>query len=97
MSLRLLLIIALGAFVLGLPSPGMGNASTWWIITFLGSAMVLTFSLQGHGAAQGSVVAVVAIWLHLAGTAVWLGGLPMLFLSLRQEGVAPSLLVPRFS
>lgn len=97
MSLRLLLIIALGAFVVRLPSPGIADASTWWIIILLGSAIVLTFSLQGHGAAQGSVPAVVVIWLHLAGTAVWLGGLPMLFLALRQEGVSPAVLVPRFS
>ena len=97
MILRLLLIIALGAFVLQLPSPGMGYASTWWIIILLGSAIVLTFSLQGHGAAQGSVLAVVVIWLHLAATAVWLGGLPMLSLALRQEGVSAAVLVPRFS
>jgi copper transport protein len=97
MGVRLLLIAVLGAFVVRLPAPGTGGASKWWIIILLGGAIALTFSLQGHGAAQGSVLAVVVIWLHLAGTAVWLGGLPMLFLALRQEGVVPSMLVPRFS
>ncbi len=97
MSLRLLLTIALGAFVTRLPSPGMDRTPVWWIIILLGSTVVLTFSLQGHGAARGSVLAVVMIWLHLAATTVWLGGLPMLFLSLRQEGVSPAVLVPRFS
>jgi putative copper export protein len=79
MSLRLLLTVVLGAFVVRLPSLGVAYASTWWIIILLGGGIVLTFSLQGHGAAQGSVLAVVVIWLHLAATTVWLGGLPMLF------------------
>jgi copper transport protein len=57
----------------------------------------LTFSLQGHGAARGSALGVVIIWLHLAAMAIWLGGLPMLFLALRQGDVPASVLVTRFS
>jgi copper transport protein len=37
------------------------------------------------------------IWLHLAAMTVWLGGLPMLLLTLRQGDVPASILVPRFS
>jgi copper transport protein len=37
------------------------------------------------------------IWLHLAAMTVWLGGLPMLFLAIRQGEVPASVLVPRFS
>jgi copper transport protein len=57
----------------------------------------LSFSLQGHGAARGSTVAVAVIWLHLAATTVWLGGLPMLFLALRRGSIPAASLVPRFS
>jgi copper transport protein len=57
----------------------------------------LTFSLQGHGAARSSIIGVVVIWLHLAAMTVWLGGLPMLFLALRQADVPAPVLVPRFS
>ena len=97
MGLRLLLILALGAFVLRLPSPARSPAWMSWLILLLCGALILTFSLQGHGAAQGSLPGVIMIWLHLAATIVWLGGLPILFLALRQPDVPASQLVPRFS
>jgi copper transport protein len=94
---RLILIVILGVFVLRLPSPGTGSSKAWSMLLVLGSLIILTFSLQGHGAARGSVVGVVVIWLHLAAMTVWLGGLPMLLLALRQVDVPASALVPRFS
>lgn len=97
LGVRLLSIVVLGWFVAELPSPGRGPTRSWWVILMLGSIIVLTFSLQGHGAARGSILGVAAIWLHLAATIVWLGGLPMLFLALRQAGVPATALVPRFS
>ena len=97
LGLRLILVVILGWFVWQLPSPGTGSSRSWWLILALGSAILLTFSLQGHGAARGSVIGVVMIWFHLAAMTVWLGGLPMLFLALRQGDVPASVLVPRFS
>jgi copper transport protein len=97
LGVRLILIIIMGAFVLRLPSPGIGSSQAWWTILGLGSFLLLTFSLQGHGAARGSIIGVIVIWLHLAAMTVWLGGLPMLILALRQADVPASVLVPRFS
>jgi copper transport protein len=43
------------------------------------------------------MIGVVVIWLHLAAMTVWLGGLPMLILALRQADAPAEALVPRFS
>ena len=94
---RLILVIILGGFVARLPSPGTGSTKLWWVILLTGSALLFTFSLQGHGAARGSVIGIVMIWLHLAAMTIWLGGLPMLFLALRRTDVPAAALVPRFS
>ncbi len=94
---RLIFTIILGWLVLRLPAPGAGWSRLWWKIIILGSAILLTFSLQGHGAARGSVLGVAVISLHLVATTVWLGGLPMLFLALRRVDSSASVLVPRFS
>jgi copper transport protein len=97
LGLRLVLTGILALFVLRLPLPGSGSSRFWGMILLFGGLLLLTFSLQGHGAARGSVIAVVVIWLHLAATTVWLGGLPMLFLALRRGGLPAAALVPRFS
>ena len=94
---RLLLVIVLAGFVWRLPSPGTGSAGAWWMILMLAGLVLLTFSLQGHGAASGSTLSVVVIWLHLTGTAIWLGGLPLLLLALRHTGVPAAAIVPHFS
>ncbi|HET6597117.1 MAG TPA: CopD family protein [Anaerolineales bacterium] len=94
---RLILVILLGVLVARLPSPGTGSKIVWWSILLIGSALLLTFSLQGHSAARGSVIGVVMIWLHLAGMTVWLGGLPMLFFVLRQANAMAPTIFPRFS
>jgi uncharacterized membrane protein len=65
--------------------------------------MLLTFSLQSHGAALGSTLATILDWLHLVAMAAWLGGLlPLAFLlgSVPQrdaERMVLTKLVPRFS
>jgi copper transport protein len=97
LGLRLVFTGILALFVLRLPLPGSGSSRFWGMILLFGGLLLLTFSLQGHGAARGSVIAVVVIWLHLAATTVWLGGLPMLFLALRRGGLPAAALVPRFS
>ena len=94
---RLILVILLGVLVARLPAPGTGSKTLWWSILLIGSALLFTFSLQGHGAARGSVISVVMIWLHLAAMAVWLGGLPMLFFVLRQANAMAPTVFPRFS
>jgi copper transport protein len=97
LGLRLVFTGILALFVLRLPLPGSGSSRFWGMILLFGGLLLLTFSLQGHGAARGSVIAVVVIWLHLAATTVWLGGLPMLFLALRRGGLPAAALVTRFS
>jgi copper transport protein len=87
----------LGWLVWRLPSPALDSARPWWTILVLAGLLVLTFSLQGHGAARGSVIAVGVIWLHLAAMIIWLGGLPLLILALRQAVIPAAVLVPRFS
>jgi copper transport protein len=59
--------------------------------------VLLTFSLQSHGAALGSPLAVVSGWLHLAAMSAWIGGLLPLVLLLRRLSPPLSILVPRFS
>jgi copper transport protein len=95
--MRLILMVILGWSVVSLPSPGAGSSRTWGAMIGISGLLLFTFSLQGHGAAQGSVIGVVVIWLHLAAMTVWLGGLPMLILALRQPDVPADALVPRFS
>lgn len=94
---RLILTLILGWFVLRLPSPRDGSLGSWSIILLLGGLVMLTFSLLGHAAARGSMLGVVMNWLHLAATAVWLGGLPVFFLALRRADVSATALVPRYS
>lgn len=97
LGVRLALTILLGWFILRLRAPGTGSSTPWWLALLLGALLALTFSLQGHGAARGSALSVIVIWLHLVGTAVWLGGLPMLVAALRQSGVPAAHLVPNYS
>lgn len=73
----------------------------------IGGLLLLTFSLSGHAAAQEALLwPVVADWLHLSATALWLGGLalfaallPAQLRSLPEEARPPLLgrLFTRFS
>ncbi len=80
-----------------LPDPGAGSSALWWGVTVLAGGLLLTFSLQGHGAALGSLLAVVIDLIHIAAMAAWLGGLLPLFLVMRSTNLPASLLIPRFS
>ena len=83
LALRLLLAAGLGTALVGVrKAPDLGG---WCLVLalLLGGALLLTFSLSGHAAAQQAFLpAVIADWLHLAATAVWVGGLLQLVLVL---------------
>jgi copper transport protein len=96
-GLRLILIVILAVLVLRLPSPGAGSSKPWLLLLFVGSGILFTFSLQGHGAAHGSEVEVALYWLHLVATAVWLGGLPLFVIALRRSDIIITGLGPRYS
>ena len=100
LGLRLALLLALALGVRRLPDVGGGRQSPWLQALALAGAALLTFSLQGHGAADGDWLAVALDWLHLAAMAAWLGGIaPLALLLARRDaaGVPASALVPRFS
>ncbi|GAB4193219.1 MAG: copper resistance protein CopC [Roseiflexaceae bacterium] len=76
----------------------------WWLLLVLGAALLLTFSLGSHAAAQpsGAALALLADWLHLAALVLWLGGLPALLGALliaraHPQAIAAGPLVARFS
>lgn len=87
------------------PAPGTGRALLWWVALALGAAIVLTFSLNSHAAAeqQNSALAIALDWLHVAATVVWIGGLVPLAFALwparrsRDQTVPLGKLIPRFS
>lgn len=55
-----------------------------------GTALVVSYSLSGHATiVPGDTVAAVALVLHLAAGALWLGGIPTLALTLRREKGSP--------
>lgn len=82
LSARLVLALAL-ALVLATT-----NHLVWWrkaLAFVLGGSLLLTFSLAGHaGAQQSPLLPVLADWIHLAATAIWVGGLVTLTLALPQ-------------
>jgi len=95
--IRLVLVgIALG-LTTRLSLPGSGSPLLWWGEVAVASATLLTLSLQSHGAALGSRLAIGLDCVHLTAMAAWLGGLPPLFILLRSTSLPPALLVPRFS
>jgi copper transport protein len=81
-ALLVRLILALALLVLwSLPA----RDALWqqMLTTLLGSALLLTFALAGHAAAQGqSLLPILADWLHLAASGLWVGGLVLLTLTL---------------
>ena len=58
----------------GRPRAGLAAGGSRWRWA---AGVVLTFSLNSHGAAeaQGAALAVALDWLHLAAMVAWLGGL----------------------
>jgi len=106
---RMVALVALGALALYLRRPGVTARSRAWLAGgALGAVLLLTNSLNSHAAAvqEGVVVAVAADWLHLAATAVWIGGLVQLVVALPAalatlptalRGRLLALAIPRFS
>jgi copper transport protein len=84
---------------------GRGATWPWWLGLALGGMVLLTFSLNAHGAAeaQGAALAVLLDWLHLVAMVAWLGGLIPLAVTIGaarrvSEGVLSlRALIPRFT
>jgi copper transport protein len=102
---RVALTIGIMVLAWRLPPAGRGATWPWWLALALGGAVLLTFSLNAHGAAeaQGAALATALDWLHLAAMVAWLGGLIPLAVTIGvarrvSEGVLSlRALIPRFS
>lgn len=102
---RIALTVVIVGLAWRLPPLGQGANWRWWLPLALGAALLLTFSLNAHGAAeqQNAPLAVTMDWLHLVATVVWIGGLAPLALAIggSRRGAAGAIplgaLVPRFS
>jgi copper transport protein len=102
---RALLTILIIACAWRLPPAGRGAAWLWWAALALAGGVVLTFSLNGHGAAaaQGATLAIMLDWLHVVAMIAWLGGLLPLLLAIQAARRVPdqalplAILIPRFS
>ena len=62
------------------PLPARSNFTLGVVSGLFGSVMLLTFPMSGHARAvsPATAVAVAFDWAHLAGTAIWIGGLVFL-------------------
>lgn len=100
---RIGLALAVMALTLRLPSPGTGARWPWLTAMGMGAALLLTFSLGSHGAAEGSALAIMLDWLHIAATIVWIGGLVPLASTIwrarrgKDQTLSLGVLIPRFS
>ncbi|MPZ15462.1 MAG: c-type cytochrome [Chloroflexi bacterium] len=103
---RLGLVLAFGGVLFWLPRHDQRRAAR--IGVAVGGGVLLTYSLNSHGAALSELaaVAVAADWLHLAAVSLWVGGLFSLVLVLpgALRPLAPTdrsrflaHLIPRFS
>lgn len=83
--------VGLWALVGGLVWAARGRARRLGWALAAGALMLLAQSLFGHAvAAQDSLIAVAANWLHLAATALWVGGLAAFLAVLIVERRQPS-------
>jgi copper transport protein len=102
---RMVLSLLIGVLAWRLPLAGRGVAWPWWAALFLTGAIVLTFSLSAHGAAetQGAAIAIALDWLHVAAMVAWIGGLLPLAIAIAAARRSPeralplAVLIPRFS
>jgi copper transport protein len=91
------LLLAL-RLALGLLAGWLARRGRWAAGIGAAALALLTFSLQGHGAALGSPLLVVLSYLHILAMGLWLGGLlPLLFLLRRAPSEQWALPVARFS
>jgi copper transport protein len=106
-SARVLLLALLAGMLLAAGRRARLAMPAAWLAAGLGLGLLLTTSLTSHAAAlrEGALPAVLADWLHLIATSLWLGGLALLIAVAPAAGAAPaearprllSVLVGRFS
>jgi len=97
---RIALLVAVLLLVSQLRGAAEKSPVMWYVSALLCAGVLVTFSLQSHGAALNSPVATIAVWLHILTASIWVGGLTLLWLSLRwlkQNKQAGVDLVRRFS
>lgn len=80
---RLAMVAGVMLLAWRLPPVVFGSAGRWWLALAVGLGILLTFSLQSHGAALESPLAIALDWLHFVVASAWLGGLLPLGLLLR--------------
>lgn len=89
------LALLLWSLLRGRQVPGLRLRSriAWYHAVGVGGLLLLTTSLGSHAAARSGALRwpIINDWLHLAGAAVWAGGLPALLLVLHGSGVTLSL------
>ena len=94
---RLIVAALFAVLVYRAPSAGAGPAARWWALIALGGAVLLTFSLRSHSAAERGAMGAALDWLHLMAVSVWIGALPALALGLtaarRGHGGPPAALL----
>jgi copper transport protein len=96
------LFLGLGLVALTLLTLGRDRAlrSRWWqaLAGLAGGGVLVTHALLGHASSEG-LAARLAVFVHLAGVAVWLGGLVFLAVVVlpRRQSEEVRLLLPRFS
>jgi putative copper export protein len=94
--------LALGFVALSMLTLGRERAvgSRWWqlVAGVAGGGVLVTHALLGHASSEG-LVARVAVFVHLVGVAVWLGGLVFLAAVVlpRRRSDEVRTLLPRFS
>src|SRR3954469_17674987 len=84
-GVRMLALAALGALAWYLQRPGVtARHRGWWAGLALGAGLLVTSSLNSHGAAaqQWTAVAIAMDWVHLVATAIWIGGLAQMVVTL---------------
>ncbi|MGH2559398.1 MAG: copper resistance protein CopC [Thermomicrobiales bacterium] len=100
------LLVPLAVAVTGLPGRAAmvatGSSWRWWLGTEVGAAALVTLPLSGHAAAADrTALAVATDFMHLAGAAIWLGGLAYLVATLvtlgQSDPAASAALARRFS
>jgi len=94
--------LGLGCGALTMLTLGQGRAlrSRWWqvLAAVAGGGVLVTHALLGHASSEGAA-ARLAVFVHLVGVAVWLGGLVFLAAVVlpRRRSAEVRVLLPRFS